>query len=139
MPSPIDPLMVQAVLRDLGVEPTELEALRRCPLAEGQRKLAELKERVHKNYRRAAFELHPDRTGNDSVKTERFKLLATIRDDFEKLQLAPAQPRYVPMPVPQVIRIVSWASASSAFRNASTATTTVVINAPFVFTHMRPS
>jgi hypothetical protein len=137
MPAPIDPLKVQAVLRDLGVEPADLEALRRCPLAEGQRKLAELKERVHKNYKRAAFELHPDRTGNDPEKTERFKLLVTVRDDFEKFQLVPPQPRFVPMPVQQTVRVVSWVSASAAFRNAPTATT-VTINVPFVFAYMYP-
>ena len=146
MPAPIDPAKVQAILRDLGVSPVELEALRQCSLEEGRRKLDELKERVRKNYKRLAFELHPDRTGNDSEKTEKFKLLGAIRDDFEKLQLN-AQPRPMSIPVgvpmsvrivPQSFRVVSWAAHSTAAARATGTTTTVIIN-PFGFVNMRPS
>jgi hypothetical protein len=150
MPAPIDPLKVQAVLRDLGVQPIELEALRGCTLEEGQRKLIELKERVRRNYKHLAFELHPDRTDSDPEKTEKFKLLGTIRDEFEKLQLQ-AMPQPVPVrrPMPnqgcvpmqtfrvQTFRVQSWAAHSIA-TTASGTTTTVVIN-PSAFVNMRPN
>jgi hypothetical protein len=143
MAAPIDPAKVRAILADLGVQPAEMEAIRRCPLEEGKRRLDELKERVHKNYKRLAFELHPDRTGNDPEKTERFKLVGAIREDFDKLQLR-APPQFMPMPmrvpvgvvmhVP--VQVVSWHARSTVTFNQ---TSTTVINSPFVVANMRPN
>lgn len=143
MAAPIDPRLALAILADLGVQPAEMDALRRSPIEEGKRKLEELKERVHKNYKRLAFELHPDRTGNDPEKTERFKLVGAIREDFSKLQLQ-AQPRMMPMPmrvpVGVVIHVsspvVSWQARSTA---STTGTANVSVNAPFIYATMRPT
>lgn len=89
-----DPRAIEA-LRELGVRvPEEIDALLREPTFEAAKaKLAELKERVRKNFRKLAFELHPDRTGGDPGKTERFKLLVQVQDSFDKLQIRPPQPR----------------------------------------------
>jgi hypothetical protein len=125
---------LQGILQDLGVSQDELAALQKCSLAEGQRKLDELKERVRKNFKRLAFELHPDRTGNDPAKTERFKAICEVRDGFERLGLAPR-----PAPVPPVMHVtrVSWVRAGTAYNRAATSTTTGT-GVPWRITVMRP-
>ena len=140
MAAPIDPATVRAILADLGVQQADMDAIRRCPLDEGKHKLEELKERVHKNYKRLAFELHPDRTGNDPEKTERFKLIGAIREDFAKLQLQ-AMPQRMPMRVPAgvvihvPIQVVSWHARSTV---STTGTASVSVSAPFIYANMRP-
>ena len=142
MAAPIDPRLALAILADLGVQPAEMDALRRCNLDEGKRRLEELKERVHKNYKRLAFELHPDRTGNDPEKTEKFKLVGAIREDFSKLQLQ-AQPRMMPMPMRVPVGVVNHVSSPvvswHARSTASTGTVNVSVNAPFIYATMRPT
>lgn len=68
----------------LGVSPAELEWLNRLPGDEASKKFAALKDKVNKNWRRAAFELHPDRTNNDPEKTAVFKEVLRIKDSFER-------------------------------------------------------
>jgi hypothetical protein len=146
MPAPIDPIKLQEALRALGIFPADLEALRRIPLEEARRCLDVLKERVRKNYKQLAFELHPDRTGNDPTKTERFMLLGSVKDEFEKLQLQQQQPQLrqqivmrvvPPMPQVRVMRVVTWSSAGSAHINATTGT--VSIGVPFRVATMKPT
>jgi hypothetical protein len=85
--------LVVEILGLLGVNyPSDLQAIERMPFEQGTKVLADLKERVRKGYKRLAFELHPDRTGNDPEKTERFKLLAQIRDRIEKITIQQRQP-----------------------------------------------
>jgi hypothetical protein len=120
--------------------PQELDALRRCALEEGKRKLEELKERVRKNYKRLVFELHPDRTGNDPVKTERFVLFGRIKDEFEKLQLQPRPVTQIrPPPNVTVVRVVTWTRASHAYNTSNTSTTTESVGVPFRVSTMRPT
>lgn len=148
MPAPIDPVTLQGVLRDLGVFPADLDALRRCPIEAGRQRLEELKELVRKNFKKLALQLHPDVTGGDPVKTERFKLVNTVKDDFEKLRLEirPQQQRFpVPRPVPnmRVVRVVTWTAASAAYTTASASTTTTTTSTgfgiPFRVAVMRPT
>jgi hypothetical protein len=119
-----------------------MHALLRMPPDAAAVKLDELKERVRKNFRRLALELHPDRTGGDPVKTERFKLLVSVKDEFEKLQLAPspAHPQIVRPPTAppvRVVRVVSWVASGSAYtKSAPTAT---VVGAPFNVATMKPT
>lgn len=142
MPTPIDPVKLHRVMQVLGIMPNELQGLQRLPIQEGQRRFAEIKERVHKNYKKAAFELHPDRTGNDPEKTELFKLIGTVKDDFDKLQLERRpvlRPPPPPMPMQvQVVRVVSWASVGSTY-NRTTATNTVAVGVPLRVATLRPT
>ena len=134
-------------MTELGIMPNELQSIQGLPLLEGQRRLEEIKERVHKNYKRLAFELHPDRTGNDPAKTEHFKLVGAVKDDFDKLKLEARQVHHQPPPPPmnmqqvRVVRVVSWASArpGGPATTATTSGTTVHINVPFRVATMRPT
>lgn len=151
MPAPIDPMKLQEAMRALGVLPADMDALRRMPSAEtAQAKLDELKERVRKNFKVLAFELHPDRTGNDLEKTERFKLYATVKDEFEKIQIEIRPPRMQPQvmirrPPPQqvrVTRVVMWSAVGPPGATATGATNTgqtVVFNVPFRVATMKPT
>lgn len=99
-----DPRAIEA-LRELGVNvPEDLNNIQRAGSFEkAQQALADLKERVRKNYRRLAFELHPDRTGGDSARTEHFMLLSRIKEEFEALRLRP------PIPRPPAVQIMmTW-------------------------------
>jgi hypothetical protein len=80
----------QALLRQLGVEVEDVERLHRVPHRDAIKLLNVLKEKVRRNWKKLAFELHPDRTGNDPAKTRLFRDLNTLREKFEQMQvLAP--------------------------------------------------
>lgn len=148
MPAPLDPVKVQEIMRALGVMPADMDALRRLPLEQAKIHLEQLKERVRKNYRQLAFELHPDRTGGDPEKTERFKLVGTIKDEFEKLQIQARPQMFVRPPQPQmrvqpmrVVQVVSWATAGNAYTrtNAGGTTVTIGFGMPLRVATMKPT
>lgn len=94
---------VEQLLRDMGLSMTDFSAVDQAPsLEEAHRQFAALKEKIKRGFNKMALELHPDRTGNDPVKTERFKLLLSLKADLDKLQVNPngAGARQVPIPVP---------------------------------------
>ena len=91
----------QDLLRQLGVEISDLERLHRVPYEDAVKLLEALKERVRRNWKRLAFELHPDRTGGDPAKTQIFRDLTALRDRFEQMQ-APRNPEPVQPTVIQV-------------------------------------
>jgi hypothetical protein len=132
-------------LTDLGITRDDIHALRTLPFEVAVKRLEELKERVRKNFKALALALHPDRTGGDPVKTERFKVISSIKDEFEKLQLQPPRPvqqapvMVVPvMPVPmRVVTVVSWTRAGSPY--TSTQTSTTVNGILFNIATMRPT
>lgn len=144
MPVPLDPAKIQGVMRDLGVAPADVDALRRMPFEAAVKHLEELKERVRKNFKRLALELHPDRTGGDAEKTERFKVVSSIKDEFEKLQIRPVPVRpppvvtVAPPPPVRVVRVVTWTSAGAAYTSRATGTT-VTVGIPFNIATMRPT
>ena len=86
---------VQDLLLSLGVQPAEIARLYTLPHAEASRLLGVLKDRVRQNWRKLAFELHPDRTGNDPAKTERFRALLALKDKFEQMILPEPRPARV--------------------------------------------
>jgi len=116
----LDPRIL-AALQELGIQvPQDLNAIRSAPsFAEAQARLQALKERVNRNFRKLAFELHPDRTGNDPARTERFKALVQVKEDLDKLKL-----QHMPRPQPMVMHVM-WrnpvATTSSASTSAYTA------------------
>ena len=98
------PPVIVEVFRLFGVNfPADLQAIERLPYNQGVKALASLKDRVRKGYKHLAFELHPDRTGDDPVKTEQFKLLAQVRDQVEKMELQPPSQVKAMPPPPAVV------------------------------------
>ena len=93
-------------------------------LDECQQRFTTLKERVRKRFRQLATQLHPDKTNNDPVKTEDFKLVAAAVDELDKLRVGriPA-----PRPQPQYQQVtirVSFVRREAGFSSTSTTTTT---------------
>ena len=101
------PHIIEA-LRELGVQiPADFEAIQRAPtLKQAQKMLADLKDRARRNFRKLAFELHPDRTGGDNARTEHFMILSKAKEELDKIQLQPIRRRPPPPPVS-----VSWVRA----------------------------
>jgi len=70
--------------------------------------------------------LHPDQTGGDPVKTERFKLLSRVREDLEKIEISPPPP--APRPIPMhAIAVNPFPPGTCALHNPITGATFVVI------------
>ena len=90
---------IKNLLHHLGVSFSDLEKLVQLPYGDATQYLIALKERAHKNWKRLAFELHPDRTKNDPQKTELFQRLLQAKTKFEQLSV-PHQP---PPPSPRVV------------------------------------
>jgi len=148
MPAPIDPMKLREAMRALGVLPEDLEALQRLPVETALAQLEALKERVRKNFRTLSKSLHPDVTGGDREKTERFSLYATVKAEFDKLQIQPrAQPKMVQRPAPvrpqiQVTRVIMWSAVGPAYTQAQGRTTTgqtIVFNVPLRVATMKPT
>ena len=84
----------------MGFSPNDFNAVRQAPShGEAVRRLEDLRIRFRKAFRKAAFELHPDRTGGDPYKTEQFNLLVNFARDFEKVQV----PKKPPVVVHRVV------------------------------------
>lgn len=139
----MDQTMAVRLLARLGVTPMDIERIRQTPFPQSVAILDELKARVKTNWKRLAFELHPDRTGNDPVKTEEFKGLTLVRDDFEKLRVEP-RPQPMPQPIRGVVMVPfirvpgQQGPPSYAARPTTTASNTTVNAWHFVVT-MRPT
>jgi len=134
---------IQQVLREMGVTQADFQAIQRAPtLAEAQRLLTVLKDKVKAGFKRLAFEYHPDRTGNDPVKTAKFKIAATLKDDVEKLQVK-HQPPPQPVPFVQVVYVTHYYPQSTATTTSSTFTGSTYARArrqnPWAATTMHPS
>lgn len=118
----VDHVRIQQAVQALGITPADLDAIRLAPFPQAQALLQSLKDRAKKNYRRLAFELHPDRTGNDPAKTELFKILGRVITDIEKLQVRPPPPppQYV---VRQVQVPLQWVQVARTVNGTTTTTT----------------
>ena len=82
-------------LNVFGITQVDLRHVQAAPsLDEAAVRLDALKARARKELRRLAVDLHPDRNGDDPVKTERLKALTELLSKFSAVQvkLAPAQP-----------------------------------------------
>jgi hypothetical protein len=160
MSVPADPVKIQEAMRELGVLPADVEKLQRMAVfEEATAWLDELKDRVRKNFKRLAFELHPDRTGGDLEKTALFKLYGTVKDDFEKLQvqrrpqLSPSQVVFQHMaqqireqerararrpPIQPPPRVVMWSSVGSTVANRA-GTVSIAFGVPLRVATMKPT
>ena len=103
----------------LGLSQGDFQAVQRAPSFEvAQQRLAELKERTKKQFRKVALVLHPDRTNNDPDKTEAFKLVAAVVDDIEKLNFGRPSP-----PPPQMRVVFVRMHVNHGFSTSTTGTT----------------
>jgi hypothetical protein len=93
MPSPIHPQDVQRALVALGVSQQDFETIRRVPFPQAQTLLQELKTKARRNYKKLAFELHPDRTQGDETKAQLFVLLGHVLGELDKTTVRPPQPQ----------------------------------------------
>jgi hypothetical protein len=112
----VDPVTMTRGLSDLGISVAELQACDRMPFERAQETLASLKERAKHNFRRLCLELHPDRNGGDTVKTERFKMLVLVKSALDKVQIQPPPPPKPQAPYPVVSPSyigVSWVNPGS--------------------------
>lgn len=75
------------LLRMLDVSTQEVERLWQLPHADALTQMNLLKDKVHKNWRKMALQLHPDRTNGDPEKTELFQELTQIKDFIEGFKL----------------------------------------------------
>lgn len=137
MPAPLDPAKLSVTLVELGVTPHAIHAIRMAPFPKAVEMLKELKELAKRNYKRLAFELHPDRTGNDPDKSAKFAFVTTVWKEVEKMEVRqPPPPPQVFMQVAQVVhfgqqpprvqRHGGWVRVAGTVNGstASTATTT---------------
>jgi len=87
---------IQAALPYLGVNQQDFLAVRQKPtFEEACAALEELKKQAHRNFKKAARELHPDATGGDEAKADIFRTCVSLLDDLDKLRLVRPQPRPV--------------------------------------------
>lgn len=77
----------------LQLNPHEVDALQRMPYEHAVPRLKAIQERVKARYKKLAFELHPDRTGGDSVKTKLFSDVTELNKKIQELQVRPPPPR----------------------------------------------
>lgn len=94
------PADTQQAFADLGVYPQDITALRTMPFQAASARLAELKTIAKKNFRVKALELHPDCTGNDPSKAQRFVFLKKVLEDLNEISLERRPSRPVPMDMP---------------------------------------
>lgn len=73
--------MSRAALTALGIRDADIHAYLSAPSPElAERRLAAIQSRARCRFQRLALELHPDCTGNDPEKTERFLDLCAVLD-----------------------------------------------------------
>jgi hypothetical protein len=94
------PADAQQAFADLGVYPRDITALQTMPFQAAVARLTELKAIAKKNFRNKALELHPDLTGNDPVKAQRFVFLKKVFEDLNGIALDRRPSRPVPMDMP---------------------------------------
>lgn len=119
-------------LQDLGVRvPEDFNQIQQAPIAQARKMLADLKDRVKHAFKKLAVELHPDKTGNDPVKTEKFKLLVQVREAFDQIDI---QPRPLPAPMPVMYwraPVVTMGGFQSTVGPTVTSTHTTYYVSPF--------
>lgn len=88
--------------RLLGITEAELKDISKLSFRDAEALLQKLKIKAKKNYKRLAFELHPDRNGGDETKTALYCLLTRVQHDFDKREARP--PVYEIRPVTESVK-----------------------------------
>lgn len=102
---------VEALMAELGLRDLRgfLQGLGQFPFEEAGARLADMQAAIKKAWKTKALELHPDRTGDDPEKTEKFKRLNTVHEWFTAIKLRR------PTPPPQLmVRTVLFTHTTSA-------------------------
>lgn len=133
----MDQAQTFAALALLGVTRADLDRVRHAPFPAARSALEELKERVRTSWKKRAFELHPDRTGNDPEKTALFTDLNQVRQEFDQLQVQPPAPR-VMMPTHSVM-IQHFRPFTPGVTYTNTSSTTVGWGAAYATATVRPT
>ena len=81
-------------LQQLGVTSADIQrVLQAASMDEARARLDALKARARSRYEQLTMELHPDRTGGDKAKAERFKALSDVYRTLMEVQpLSQRQP-----------------------------------------------
>lgn len=87
----------ERVCMEMGVDLATPAVGLKAAMASGNREIAQkvlddFKAKVNKVWRKVALELHPDRTGNDPEKTEKFKRYAQAMETIKALDLPSIPP-----------------------------------------------
>lgn len=99
----------------LGLYPNDFASVRNSSsVEEATQKLEDLKVRAKPGFKKLAIELHPDKTGNDTEKTEKFKKITEVMEWLQKLEIQP-----VPIP-----RFVTFVQVTVSGSNSTTTTST---------------
>lgn len=123
----LPPDEVRTLMLDLGVDLAQLmPRLRFSPIDQAKQLLVDAKATVKKRWRKVALELHPDRTGGDPAKEERFKKFNVLVEEFLALEVS------APPPPPPVMARPFVVATSSATGSATT--TGWASGVTFVFT-----
>lgn len=122
-------------MRDLGLTIEAHAAIRTAPtLEQAVARLVTLKAEARRRFHKLALELHPDRT-SDTNKVERFKVLAQVMDQLDRMKVEQPTPR--PLPHRPIVHIVFTAGPgvgySSNTSNTSTTSTTTGCWSPFSY------
>jgi hypothetical protein len=110
----------------LGIDYHRLDECVRVPDARiANERLDALKRDIKAAWKRAAFELHPDRTGGDPEKEAQFKRLAVFMQDVDKFRITPRsrgpewnRVRNYPMNVRWVDMTSTTSSSGASFGDA---------------------
>jgi len=132
----MDQMTAVRLLARLGVGPGDLHRVQQTPYPQSVVLMDDLKARVKASFKKLAFELHPDRTGNDPAKTEEFKGLAQVASDFEKFTVQPVR-RPPPPPPQQTVSFVFVRQQVPAYNPSPFRTPSQTIN-HWHFVHMKP-
>lgn len=93
---------VSQALQLMGLTFADLQfPLQTNNLEESKQRLVQLKARAKAGFRRAAMDLHPDRTNGDEGKAELFRLVSCVMEEMEKLEVA--QRPVMPPPIRVVV------------------------------------
>jgi hypothetical protein len=117
----------------LGVRQVDLDRLRTMPFEVAVRGLKDLQDTVRKNFRRLTLALHPDRTGGDEKKTQKFVEVKAYYEQFMQLRVQ----RQTPVSV-QPIQAFHVVFGGYGFGTTTTASTTTTYGFPTYVVTMRP-